>query len=36
MRKLDSALGDEAMALYKHVADEQAVIDGTVAAAFDR
>lgn len=35
MRKLGSALGYEAMALYKHVADKQAVIDATVAAAFD-
>jgi AcrR family transcriptional regulator len=35
MRKLGNALGYEAMALYKHVADKQAVIDATVAAAFD-
>jgi AcrR family transcriptional regulator len=35
MRRLGSALGYEAMALYKHVADKQAVIDATVAAAFD-
>lgn len=35
MRKLGAALGYEAMALYKHVADKQAVIDAAVAAAFD-
>lgn len=35
MRRLGNSLGYEAMALYKHVADKQAVIDATVAAAFD-
>lgn len=35
MRKLGAELGYEAMALYKHVADKQAVIDAAVGAVFD-
>ncbi len=35
MRKLGNSLGYEAMALYKHIPDKQAVIDAAVASALE-